>query len=180
MATLFALVYPDQATAEETLTIAKGLESAGYMRILEQAVITKNEDGKIERKDQSNPVRGGVIGGLVLGGLTGLIFTIPVVGLAAGALLGGWVGKMRKSGASSDFDKFRNDVSNELQPNGSALLLLAASDAQDRVVHELSKQGGKLFSTDLSDQQIADLQMELDKATAQMTEAPASDLTSAG
>jgi uncharacterized membrane protein len=180
MATLFALVYPDQATAEETMKTAKGLESAGYMRILEQAVITKNADGKIERKDQSNPVRGGVIGGLVLGGITGLIFTIPVVGLAAGALLGGWIGKMRKSGASGDFDKFRTDVSNELRPNGSALLLLAAADAQDRVVHELSKQGGKLFSTDLSDEQIADLQKELDKATAQMTEAPASDLTSAG
>jgi uncharacterized membrane protein len=87
---------------------------------------------------------------------------------------------MRKSGASNDFDKFRTDVSNELQPNGSALLLLAGSDAQDRVVHELSKQGGKLFSTDLSDEQIADLQKDLDKATAQMTEAPASDLTSAG
>jgi uncharacterized membrane protein len=180
MATLFALVYPDQNTAEQTLETAKGLEQAGFMRILEQAVIMKNADGKIERKDESRPVRGGVIGGLVIGGLTGLIFAIPVVGLAAGAALGGWIGKMRKSGATSDFDKFRKEVGEELQPNGSALLLLAATEGPERVRHELSKHGGKLFSTDLSDEQIADLQKEIDKVSGQAPETTASDLTSAG
>lgn len=178
MATLFALVYPDQTTAEQTLETAKGLQDAGFMRILEQAVIVKTADGKIERKDESHPVRGGVIGGVILGGLTGLIFAIPVFGLAAGAALGGWIGKMRKSGATTDFDKFRKEVGEELQPHGSALLLLASTEGPERVRFELAKYGGKLFSTDLSDEQIAELQKELDKTAP--TETRANESTSAG
>jgi uncharacterized membrane protein len=166
MATLFALVYPDQSTAEQTLETAKGLQDAGFMKILEQVVLVKDEKGKVDFDEKSRPVRSGVVGGLVLGGLTGLIFTIPVVGLAAGALLGGWIGKMRKSGAAGDFETFQKSVSENLQPNGSAVLLLASTEGPDRVVHELSKHGGKLYSTDLSDDQIASIQKEIDKASA--------------
>ncbi len=166
MATLFALVYPDQSTAEQTLETAKGLQDAGFMKILEQVVLVKDANGKVDFEEKSRPVRSGVIGGLVLGGLTGLIFTIPVIGLAAGAAIGGLIGRGRKSGAADDFDTFKNSVSGELQPNGSAVLLLASTDGPDRVIHELSKHGGKLYSTDLSDDQIAAIQKEMDKASA--------------
>jgi uncharacterized membrane protein len=165
MATLFALVYPDQSTADQTLQTAKGLQDAGFMRILEQVVIVKDANGKIDLEEKSRPVRSGVIGGLVLGGLTGLIFTIPIIGLAAGAALGGIIGRGRKSGAADDFDTFKKSVSDDLQPNGSAVLLLASTDGPERVVHELSKHGGKLYSTDLSDDQIAAIQKEIDKAS---------------
>ena len=41
--------------------------------------------------------------------------------------------------------------------------MLIQSDSPDRVTAELGKYGGKLFSTDLTDKQIADLQREIDK-----------------
>jgi len=166
MATLFGLVYPDQTTADQTLETAHGLQDAGFMRILEQVVIVKDANGKVDLDEKSRPVRHGVIGGIVLGGITGLIFTIPVIGIAAGAAMGGLIGRWRKSGAAGDFQKFQKQVSENLQPNGSAVLLLASTEGPDRVVHELSKHGGKLYSTDLSDEQIAEIQKEIDKAKA--------------
>src|SRR4051794_23479600 len=164
MATLFALVYPDQSTADQTLQTAKGLQDAGFMQILEQVVIVKDAKGKIDFAENGHPVRSGVIGGLVLGGLTGLIFTISILGIAAGATIGGLIGRGRKSGAAGDFDTFKKSVSDDLQPNGSAVLLLVSTEGPDRVVHDLSQHGGKLYSTDLSDEQIAAVQKELDKA----------------
>ena len=41
MATLFALVYPDKDQATSAFDQAKALESAGYMKIMEQALISR-------------------------------------------------------------------------------------------------------------------------------------------
>jgi uncharacterized membrane protein len=166
MATLFALVYSDVQTAEEAAETAKGLEQAGFLKILDSSLVTKNEEGKIDHHGERHTVRGGAIGGAVIGGLTGAIFLVPILGIAAGTAVGAYIGKLRKSGASDDFHTFREQVSNDLQPGGAALLLLGQTDAPDRVVHDLGRHGGTLRSTDISDQQIAELQAEIDRVSA--------------
>jgi uncharacterized membrane protein len=165
MATLFAVVYPDEATAEEAAATARGLEEAGFLKILDSSLITKNEEGKVEVKGARHTVRGGAIGGAVLGGLTGAIFLVPVLGIAAGTAIGAYIGKLRKSGASDDFHSFRDQVSSDLQPGGAALLILGQSDSPDRIVHDLGRHGGTVRSTDLSDKQLAELQKEIDKVS---------------
>lgn len=163
MATLFALVFPDQDSADRALETAHGLQDAGFLKVMEQAVVTKDARGKVEYREEKRPVRHGAIAGILIGGLTGLIFAIPVVGLVAGGALGAYFGRRAESGARGDFNAFQRDVANELQPGGSAVLLLASTDARERVINELAKHRGKLFSHDLSDEEIAEIQAEIEK-----------------
>ena len=163
MATLFALVYEDPATAEQAAETAKGLAQAGYLHILDSSLVTKNADGKIEHHGERHSVRGGAIGGALIGGLTGAIFLVPVLGLAAGTAVGAYIGKLRKSGASDDFHTFRDQVSDDLKPGGAALLILGQTDSPDRVIHDLGRHGGIVRSTDLSDAQLTELQAEIDR-----------------
>lgn len=163
MATLFALVFPGHDSADKAMETALGLEAAGFLTLREQAVVTKDEHGKVEHRGEDHPLRRGALAGVVIGGLTGLIFAIPVLGLAAGGALGAYFGKRAESGAKGDFREFQASVANELQPGGSAVLLLIDTDARERVIHDLSMHRGKLFSHDLSDAEIAEIQAEIDK-----------------
>ena len=47
MATLFAILYPDKDQATGAFDQAKAL-NAGYMKIMEQALVTKDNSGEIE------------------------------------------------------------------------------------------------------------------------------------
>lgn len=167
MATLFAIVYPDKDLAVSAFDQAKALENAGYMNIMEQALISKDDHGEIKIGDEKHPVLKGAGIGAVVGVLTGAIFLIPVAGLALGAAVGGLLGRHGKSGAEADFNQFQQSVANELQPGGGAILLLIQTDAPDRVVNDLGHFGGKLISYDLTDAQLAELQKEIDKLSAQ-------------
>jgi uncharacterized membrane protein len=166
MATLYALVYPDQATADLAVETVKGLEQAGYLDVLDSSVVKKNNEGEIDHHGERHPVRAGAVGGALLGGLTGLFFAIPVLGLAAGTAVGSYIGKLAKSGANNDFNEFREQVSKDLQPGGAALLVLGQTDAPDRVLHDLGRHGGTVRSTDISEQQLKDLQAEIDRVAS--------------
>jgi uncharacterized membrane protein len=166
MATLYAVVYPDLATAEQAAATARSLAEAGYLEILDSSLVSKNAKGKIDHHGERHSVRTGAVTGAFLGGLTGAIFFVPVLGVAAGAAVGGYVGKLAKSGGSKDFETFRDQVSNDLQPGGVALLILGQTDGSDRVIHEMRRHGGTLRSTDVSEQQLAEIQAEIDKVSA--------------
>jgi len=166
MAILFALIYPDKPTAEEAALTARGLQQGGFMSILDSSLVTKNADGKIEHQGERHTVRTGVATGAVVGGLTGLLFLVPVAGVAAGAALGGLLGRWAKSGDGGNFEQFRDKVTDSLQPDGAALVLLVETDARDRVVHEMGVHGGTLVSTDVSEGVLAEVQHELDKVAA--------------
>lgn len=167
MATLFAIVYPSKDQAASAFDQAKALENAGYMKIMEQALISKDDHGEIKVGDENHPVLKGAGIGAVVGVLTGAIFLIPVAGLALGAAAGGLLGRHGKSGAENDFKQFQQTVANALEPGGGAILLLIQTDAQDRVINDLGHFGGKVMSYDLTDAQLTQLQKEIDKLSAQ-------------
>lgn len=166
MATLFAIIYPSKDQATSAFDQAQALENAGYMKIMEQALISKDSSGEIKVGDENHPVLKGAGIGAVVGVLTGAIFLIPVAGLALGLAVGGLLGRYGKSGAEDDFKKFQQTVTSELKPGGGAILLLIQTEAPDRVVNDLGHFGGKLMSYDLSEQQMAELQKEIDKLSA--------------
>lgn len=167
MATLFAVVYPTKDEATNAFDRARALEDAGYMQIMEQALISKDDAGAVQIGDEKHPVAKGAGIGALIGVITGAVFLIPVAGLALGAAVGGLLGRYGKSGAEEDFKKFQETVSSELQPGGGAILLLVRTDAPDRVVNDLGRFGGTLISYDLTDAQLAELQKEIDKLSAQ-------------
>lgn len=166
MATLFAVIYPDKQRAIDAFDQAKALEDAGYLKIMEQALVTKDENGAVHVGDEKRPILKGSGIGAVVGVIAGSIFLVPVAGLALGAAVGGVLGRYGKSGAEVDFKQFQETISSELQPGGGAMLLLVRTDAPDRLVNDLGRFGGKLVSYDLSDEQLAELQKEIDKQAA--------------
>jgi|SRR6478735_135058 len=163
MAVLLALVYSDEATAEKAAQTAKNLQDQDYLNVLDSAVILKNADGKVEQSDKHHPVRRGAVLGAAAGGLFGLFFAVPALGAAAGAALGGWAGTRDSSGGKGDFATFAANVGNELEPGGAAFVLLGEAPAYDRAVAEFGQLGGKLISSDVSEEEVARAQAQLDK-----------------
>ena len=162
MAALFALVYPDQATAEKAEKVVEALQQEGYLRVLDSAKVTKDANGKASLHD-GHPVRSGTVKGLIVGGLIGVIFAIPVAGIAAGTAAGAALARHGKHQDAKDFEAFAEGVKGDLQPNGAAILLLAETDAPQRIINDLGRLGGQLRSTDFSPERIAEIQMEIDK-----------------
>ena len=165
MAGLYAIVYPTHSAAESAFETVKGLESAGYLTVLEQALVRKSDDGDVSVDEEKHPVRRGVVAGGVLGAIAGTMFLAPVAGAAAGAAIGGLIGKGEKSGGGDDFKEFSKTVQQEM-PNGSAaIVVLGQTDARDRVIFNLGGHGGKVYSYDISEEALAAVQREVDRAS---------------
>ncbi len=166
MAGLYAIAYPDAATANQAFDAAKGLEEAGYLTILEQALVTKENDGDVKIEGQKHPVRNAAIAGGVIGAIAGSMFLAPVVGAAVGASIGGVLGKGDASGANEEFKSFADSVSSELPNGGSALVILGQTNARERIIQTLGQFGGTVRSYDISDEQLELLQKQIDRAAS--------------
>jgi uncharacterized membrane protein len=164
MAALIAIDYPDRATAEAALETVKGLETAGYLTVLEQALVSKNEKGHISVDEEKHPVRDGAVAGGVIGALAGLVFFAPVAGAAVGAAIGGVIGQSNKSGGGNDFEEFSKSVEQNLPNGGAALVVLGQTDARDRVIQNLGRHGGIVHSFDIHEDDLAKIQREVDRA----------------
>ena len=98
---------------------------------------------------------------LVTGASRGLGWTVAQTLAAAGAAIGGFVGKDAGSG-HQEFKAFADKVTSEIPNGGSAIVLLGETDARDRVIHDLGGYGGKLISSDISATELAALQQEIE------------------
>ena len=128
MAALIALVYPDQATAEQAEQVVEALQEEGYLRVLDSARVTKDADGKANLHD-GHPVRSGALKGLVLGGLAGVIFAIPVAGIPAGTAAGVALAKRGKHQEAKDFESFAESL-----PTRDLALLFVDTEGKDDIV----------------------------------------------
>jgi uncharacterized membrane protein len=164
MASLVAITYPDHATAEAAFETVKGLETAGYLTVMEQALVRKNEQGNISVDEEKHPVRRAALAGGVIGAIAGTMFFVPVAGAAVGAAIGGVFGRENRSGGQDDFEEFSNTVKQNLPNGGAALVVLGATDAKDRVIQNLGRHGGTVSSFDFPDVDLARIQREVDRA----------------
>jgi uncharacterized membrane protein len=161
MAELIAIAYPDTETA------AKAAEEVGRLSkdlIIEPdavAVIVRDHDGKFHVTTNHHPVAEGVSWGMLWGFLFGLIFFIPLFGMAIGAGLGAMMGALTKAGIDK---QFQEEVRAMLPPGSSALFLVVEKITPDKAIAALSKYGGTVLKTSLSD----DAQQQLQDALAGM------------
>ena len=135
MATLVAIGYPDQGTAEQARDTVARLESELIIQADQVASISRDPEGKYH-VHTSHGGGGGTAGGAVWGGfwglLFGLLFFIPFAGWAMGAGLGALFGHMSQKG----IDKaFQEQVREYLQPGHFRAV------HGDRAGH--SRQGGR-------------------------------------
>jgi uncharacterized membrane protein len=160
---LIAVAYPDVDTAEAVR--AELVEATKeHLLTLEDAVVVVHEPGgKVKLNQAMSPTATGAAGGAVWGGLIGLLFLAPVVGMAVGAASGALGGKMADVGVD---DKFMKTLGEKLTPGTAALVVLSQSSAPEKVLERISKYGGEVIQSSLSDDQEEHLRAALGESAA--------------
>ena len=151
MATLVAIGYPDQGTAEEARMTVERLQSDLVIQADQVAAISRDMEGQFHvhtSRGVSSTGGGAAIGGL-WGFLFGLLFFIPFAGLAIGAGMGALFGHFGDKG----IDKaFRDQVRDQLKPGTSALFMVIEHATPDKAIAALQHYGGTVIKTSLSDE----------------------------
>lgn len=160
MATLVAIAYPDQGTAEEARQVVQGLEADLVIQADQVAAISRDMDGKYHVMTTHGGASAGA--GAWWGGfwglLFGLLFFIPFAGLAIGAGFGALFGHMGKNAIDKHFQE---QVRDQVKPGTSALFLVIEKVTPDKAIAALSKYGGTVMRTSLSEEDTAKLQEAL-------------------
>jgi uncharacterized membrane protein len=160
MATLVAIAYPDQQTAERARATVGRLEEELVIQADEVAVISRDTDGKyhVHTSHSGLSTAGGAIWGGFWGLLFGVLFLIPFAGWAMGAGLGALFGHMRDNAID---ESFQEQVRDHLRPGTSALFMVVEHVTPDRAIAALAQYGGTVIETSLSDEDTKRLQHAL-------------------
>jgi uncharacterized membrane protein len=157
---LIAIAYPDQATVERAReNLSKGVRD-GLLEVEDVVVILRDEEGRVEVRQGSTGVGAAAAGGAIWGGLIGLIFLAPLLGMAVGAVAGGtvWNSMFGEPGVA---ESFVTDLRENLTPGSAALVVLVRDVDVDKVLPHIQERG-HIIQTSLSDQ----VEAQLDAALA--------------
>src|SRR5436309_5834851 len=105
MATLVAIGYPDQVTAEQAFHTVEELEGELIIQAEQVAAISRDLEGKyhVHTAHGGASAGGGAWWGGFWGMLFGLLFFIPFAGLAIGAGMGALFGHLGQNGIDKAF-----------------------------------------------------------------------------
>ena len=146
MSTLVAIAYPDLATAEKVRSELVEATKEHLVKLEDAVVVEHQPDGKIKLHQAMGTTGTGAAGGALWGGLIGLIFLAPLLGMAVGAASGAVAGKMTDLGVD---DNFMKDLGTKLQPGAAALIALGSTDARDKLLDRVKGYGGEIIQTSL-------------------------------
>lgn len=173
MSDLVAITYPDINQAGVVLGSLKRLMTEHVLDLDDAVYVTKDASGEIDLHQMINlPGAGAASGGAsgaLWGTLIGLLFLQPLAGAAIGAAVGAGTGAL--AGKFTDYgidDKFVKQLATQMQPNTSAIFVLIRSMTVDKVLPEVSRFGGTVLRTSLSD----DAERRLQTALSQQVSGP--------
>jgi uncharacterized membrane protein len=146
MSDLVAIGYPDARTARAARERILGLHREDLIAVRDAAIVEARGDGRVGLHQVRAVTGAGAAGGGPWGGLIGLLFLAPLVGVAAGGPAAGRFTDVGVDGA------FLTDVGTLLRPGTAALFLLVGHVAVDRLVDALAADGlaGHVLATPLS------------------------------
>jgi uncharacterized membrane protein len=174
MATLIAIGYPDEATAEAAEVTAQNLARDLLIQPDAIAVVSRDAQGSFKVNTRHHAVAGGASYGMFWGLLFGLLFFVPFLGMAVGAGLGALMGKVAKTGIDKEF---QDQVREVLKPGTSALFLILEQATADKAIEALQPFGGTVLKSNLSNADEKALQEALHGTDAgtPATDTPATD-----
>jgi uncharacterized membrane protein len=164
MATLVAIGYPDEATAEQARETVQRLESELIIQADQVAAVSRDSEGKyhVHTTHGGASAGAGAMWGGFWGMLFGLLFFIPFAGLALGAGMGALMGHFGEKG----IDKaFQDQVRDYVKPGTSALFMVIEQATPDKAVAALQQYRGTVIKTSLSDEDTKKLQEALQPPT---------------
>ena len=165
MATLVAIGYPDQGTAEQARQTVMELEQELIIQADQVASVSRDLEGKyhVHTTHGGASAGGGAAWGGFWGLLFGLLFFVPFAGLALGAGMGALFGHFGEKG----IDKaFQQQVRDYVKPGTSALFLVIEKATPDKAIAALQQYGGTVIRTSLSEDDTKRLQEALTPPTA--------------
>lgn len=155
MSELVVFTYKSDDKAGEVLQHLATLKQENVQKPLigieDAAVAVKGADGKVKIRQtlESATKGGGIATGGLWGVLIGFLFGGPLIGALIGAGVSWLLGRNIDIGIANDFI---DEVSTELTPGDSALLLLVRDTPIDTLTDTLNAQGGRLYHTSLADE----------------------------
>ncbi len=149
MSDLVVFAFKNDTGAQEMAEVVKGLQKQELIKLEDAAIVVRRQDGKAKVKQAQSLVGAGALGGAFWGMLIGLLFWMPWLGLAIGALSGAVAGHFSDIGID---DKFIKEVGNTIEPGQSALFLLIAQWTEDKVLDELDAFDAEVLRTSLSNE----------------------------
>lgn len=150
-ATLTVWKFQTPTGASEAVRTLKTLQQENLITIQDAAIVTWPE-GKNKPKTQqlSGFTGAAALSGSFWGLLFGLIFFVPILGLAIGAGMGALAASMADVGISDDFIR---RVRSEVTPGTSALFALTSGAVFDKVQAALGPLHPSLLTSNLSAEQ---------------------------
>ena len=83
------------------------------------------------------------------GGLIGLLFLAPLLGMAVGAASGGLTGKLTDVGVN---DSFLKELGEKLEPGMAAVIVLVRRSTPDKVIPAVQEYGGTVLQSSLDNE----------------------------
>jgi uncharacterized membrane protein len=176
MSELVAVSYPDVYRAGEVCVALQRLQREFLIEMEDAAYVTRERDGKI-KLHQTQPMTAlatgiGATRGTIWGGLIGLLFMQPLLGMAAGAAVGAATGAIAGRMADSGIpDRFMKDIAGKLQPGTSMLFVLIRKVTWEKVLPHVSQYGGTVMHSSLTPEAEARLQSALTEGAESKTAA---------
>lgn len=164
MSNLVAIAYPDVATAVQVRERLFAMQRENLITLEDAAIVEKRQDGKIKLHNVNETTGRGAAFGTLWGGLIGMLFFAPLLGMAVGAAAGAAGGAMTDLGVD---DGFMKEVGQNLRPGAAVLFLLVIQTTEDKVVPEIAQYGGTIIKTSLSTEAEAHLREIAQSAQAQ-------------
>ena len=147
MSQMVVFAFKDEKGAEQMRDELKALQKQQLITLSDAAVAVRKQDGKVKIKQATSLVGVGTLGGAFWGMFIGLLFFMPWMGLAIGAISGALAGKLSDVGVDDDFIK---EVGAAIEPGSSALFLLVREATPDKVLDELTKFDAQVIRTSLT------------------------------
>jgi uncharacterized membrane protein len=147
MAHLVVLGLDNREDAERVFDLAGELAKQELLQLEDAAYAYRDDKGKVRIQQSINLTAAGAASGALWGTLLGLIFLMPVAGLAIGAATGALGGKLADVGINDDTIK---RIGEQLQGGRAAVFLLARSATVDRVIEAIKPYNPTVIQTNLS------------------------------
>ena len=146
MSNLIAIAYPDEATAHDVAATLQQLQKEQTIQLDDMVVAIREPDGKMKLKQSVKLTGIGATSGALWGGLIGLIFLAPLLGMAIGAASGAAGAAMADYGID---DKFMKGLADRVPSGGAVLFVLVRQSTPDKVLPRISQYGGEVVHTSL-------------------------------
>jgi uncharacterized membrane protein len=169
MSDLVVIAFPSEQRAEEVRTRVLEMQKEYLIELSDAVIAEKLPDGRIKLHQMLDTTLQGAASGSFWGLLVGLLFMMPLAGVAIGAASGALAGALTDFGIN---DRFMKDLAEVLQPGNAALFLLIRKMTADKVIDDLKGVGGTLLRTSLDHNKEAALRAAL-AGTVAASEPPA-------